>query len=40
MCIECTVINQGGLKHQDYTRVFFKPVHVNKFVGKSQSNLV
>ena len=40
ICIECTIIDQGGLKNPDYTKVLFKPVHVNKFVNSSQTNLV
>ena len=40
VCVECTIIDEGGLKNTQYTRVLFRPVHVDKYVGKSVSNLV
>ena len=40
VCVECTIIDKGGVKKSQYTRVLFKPVHVNQFVGKSVQNLV
>ena len=40
VCVECTIINQGGLKNTEYTKVLFKPVHVNGFIIRSQSSLV
>ena len=40
VCVECTIIDQGGMKNPTYTKVLFKPVHVGRFVSRSQSNLV
>ena len=37
---ECTIIDKGGLKNSEYTRVLFKHVHANQFIGKSVQNLV
>ena len=40
VCIECTLILDGGIKPVEYNRVLFKPVQIAQFVTQSQSNLV
>ena len=40
ICIECTVIDEGGLKNDLYTKVLFRPSDVSRFVLGSNTNLV
>ena len=39
VCVDCAILNEGGLKHPDYTRVLFRPAQVSRYVGFA-SNLV
>ena len=40
VCVECTILNDGGQNNPDYTQLLFCPTQVSKFVTNSASNLI
>ena len=40
VCVECTILVQGGLKHPLYTRSLFTPNDVVQYINKCKSNMV